>query len=229
LGPHFAAWCGNIAALRSYNSKESLNPRKDENGRDLITALHLAVSSKHKSAVEILLQVDPTAVHTAAAEWEGATPLHIATLSRDPDILNMLLNVSGRNISVPDVSGRTPVHYAAILGNINAARILKSHGASTIAPDTLGYTPVHYAVRRQNIGVLQIVKDGGGSDQADYEGITPFVLAVQLGGLEMVKCLYSDSINDDEFKRAVEEAKRFGHREVADYLSLKRQNPHVEP
>jgi len=155
LGAHYAAWCGNIAALESYKSKQSLGPPKKSKIGDLPTPLHLAVSGEHKKAVEMLLRVDPSAVNASAAVWGDATPLHVTVFSLDPDMLNMLLKAAG-NVSRSDFLARTPLHYAAILHNIDALQILIAHGASTTARDKSGYTPAHYTVLNGDIEILEI-------------------------------------------------------------------------
>lgn len=89
-----------------------------------------------------------------------------------PDALDYLLT-RGLNPNSKNAFGKTPLMYAAQNNNIDSAKILLEHGASTIAvttqPDdscfytlkTLNVTPLHYAVRYASPELIQLLLNNG--------------------------------------------------------------------
>jgi hypothetical protein len=61
-------------------------------------------------------------------------------------IVEILLE-SGANANAPLMYGRTPLHYAAALGQEQTARLLLSHGANPLAADHVDQTPYDIARR----------------------------------------------------------------------------------
>ena len=47
----------------------------------------------------------------------------------------------------PDISGMTPLHYAAFEGKVDFIDMLCDNGADILAQDQLGQTPLHWAVQ----------------------------------------------------------------------------------
>jgi len=56
-----------------------------------------------------------------------------------------VLLAKGSNPNTGDLQGRTPLSYAAQLGNLEMASMLINAGASPDARDKLGNSPVHWA------------------------------------------------------------------------------------
>lgn len=50
------------------------------------------------------------------------------------------------DLSAADMEFRTPLHWAAVLGNSEMVALLLDRGASALAQDSVGATPLHYAV-----------------------------------------------------------------------------------
>jgi len=225
MGVHCAAWCGNTVVLQSYVSKQKAETPKARNINQLMP-LHLAVWGGQKTAVEMLLQADPSTVGTRATEeWLKATPLHLAVFSHETILLNMLLTNAETGLNPSDTFARTPVHYAVFLNNIHALRILLSHGASTTSRDRFGYTPAHYAAIKGHIEILEVLKNDGGVAQANLYRDTPLVCAAFLGRLEAVKCLLTDCADEDEYTRAVDGATASEQWKVVEYLCSVRNSP----
>ena len=81
---------------------------------------------------------------------EGKTCLHWAAedsiSSSSYSIINMLYKKKRQLIEERDIYGRTPLHLAAISGNLEGIKALKSCGCDLNAADTNEeYTALHWA------------------------------------------------------------------------------------
>ncbi|MCL2104127.1 MAG: ankyrin repeat domain-containing protein [Kiritimatiellaeota bacterium] len=79
----------------------------------------------------------------------------------------------GANVNAKDVFGRTPLHWAAICGNIEAIKFLVSQGADVNARDSKGYTPLHQAARGNIEAVKFLVSKGADVNAKNILGGTP--------------------------------------------------------
>jgi ankyrin repeat protein len=62
---------------------------------------------------------------------------------------------SGAKVSSMDSRGRTPLHLAAKVNNIVAAKILLESGCRVVPKDNLGKTPLDYAESSEMISLLK--------------------------------------------------------------------------
>jgi ankyrin repeat protein len=73
-----------------------------------------------------------------------------------------------------DVSGRVPLHYAALFGDLHTAQRLVSSGADTAMVDNDGQTPLHYAAQGCAVAVAELLlRSGARVDAEDLDGNTP--------------------------------------------------------
>jgi uncharacterized protein len=77
-----------------------------------------------------------------------------------------------------DRAGRTPLHYAALAGDIDLVRVLiRDHDVS--ARDRDGFTPLHFAAQGSHADVVVVLVAAGASvDAQDRWGDTPLSRAV---------------------------------------------------
>ena len=104
-------------------------------------------------------------------EWFEAhqfTILHQIVLNEasTPQPLAQLLSTSTKEIDVPDSKGRTPLSWAAEIGNAEAVETLLTFGASTSTKSVIGLTPLHYAARGPNSTCMAILLKYGASVNA---------------------------------------------------------------
>jgi ankyrin repeat protein len=93
-------------------------------------------------------------------------------------------------VNAIDSDGKTPLHYAAILGKNEAIDELKRLGADLNAKDKLGNTPLHYAAREDHIESTKTLKKLGADVNAVNKlGNTPLHIATLEGHTESAKLL----------------------------------------
>jgi ankyrin repeat protein len=69
----------------------------------------------------------------------GLTPLHVAALFDQSEVVRLLLS-SGADVSLTDRGGNTALHMSAFLGNTDIVRVLSSAGADPDKRNELGFS-----------------------------------------------------------------------------------------
>lgn len=92
-----------------------------------------------------------------------------------PDFDNIeLLNVNSRG-----TLGDTPLHVAAVRGDIACARVLLEAGANPNIKGEYGYTPLHNAATHGHLGLAKLlIEHGALKDVLNDDGETPAQLAI---------------------------------------------------
>jgi ankyrin repeat protein len=75
---------------------------------------------------------------------DNCTALHLAVEKLNVDAVEALLEY-GANVNIPDSSGLTPLHYAAMLDSRQLCQLLLQYGADLEVKDTEGHTPLDVA------------------------------------------------------------------------------------
>jgi ankyrin repeat protein len=91
-----------------------------------------------------------------------------------------------------DRMGRTPLHYAALDGDVGRVRQLLASGLVAGATDDNGWTPLHFAAQSNAAdATAQLLKAGASVDARDAHGNTPLSTAVfnSRGYGEVIKLL----------------------------------------
>ncbi|KAI3868670.1 hypothetical protein MKX03_019902 [Papaver bracteatum] len=90
------------------------------------TPLHIAAMLGHvKFAEELLRLTLHDEQHPAdVKDSQGFTPLHLASVRGNVDMVRLLLNASVDACTVPDQDGRTPLHLAAMRNNVEVMEML---------------------------------------------------------------------------------------------------------
>ncbi len=172
-------------------------------------ALHYACAAGNSEALihlfDYLTREDLSALMSPGAGPSGATPLHLAALSGQADVV-IMLHSKVKNPNVSDGRDRTPLHVAALGGCAEVAKTLLQKGAlvsvhektyqasskkrKTSSSGSLegGRTPVHYAAARGHATCLRLLlentEDASVADARDARGQTPLMLAAEKGHLK---------------------------------------------
>ena len=96
----------------------------------------------------------------------------------------------GADVNARDRSGATPLHAAALKGNLAMAELLLAHGAAVDARDGDGLTPLHNAALSGHAEVAALLLDRGADREArDRDaGATPLFQAAAWGRKASSSC-----------------------------------------
>jgi ankyrin repeat protein len=126
---------------------------------------------------------------------EGVTALHIAALSKDISLVQLLLE-RGAGMKAKGRFGETALHIAAENGNTAVVQLLLDRGANIEARNDDGETPLHAAARFKYKVIVQLLLDRGANIEArNDDGETPLHLAAKLGSKAVVHLLLDEGAN----------------------------------
>src|SRR5690348_9090448 len=78
-----------------------------------------------------------------------------------------------------DRAGRTPLHYAAVAGDVGLVTELLVASADANAVDDDGWTPLHFAAQKGVAEIVRLLLEAGAAvDPRDSQGNTPLGRAV---------------------------------------------------
>ncbi|XP_013885711.1 nuclear factor NF-kappa-B p100 subunit isoform X2 [Austrofundulus limnaeus] len=149
------------------------------------TPLHLAVITRQPKVAELLLRAgaDPSLV-----DKDGRSPLHLATLNGDTEMLRLLLTHLGERhthlVNTSDYHGLQPLHLAVRRDGERCLRLLVEGGAKINAPEQKsGHTALHLAVRENlfKVACMLITELKADVNACTFGGNTPLHLASSLG------------------------------------------------
>ncbi|KAB5534778.1 hypothetical protein DKX38_017864 [Salix brachista] len=138
--------------------------------------LFLAAREGKKDILNQILISAPSSAHGGS---EGQTALHAAVIERHSDITEILLREKPHLITEADHHGRTPLYYAAFLGDCKAVgRLLELDKSIAYVFDKRGHSPLHgQPCMVMPICVLEVAELQCLLNQADNGGNTPLHLA----------------------------------------------------
>jgi ankyrin repeat protein len=152
------------------------------------TPLIRAIKQNHLHVVAVLLaaQADVNAYSTD----DGATPLCIAAKQRQYDAAQLLLQQATPDVNKADISGYTPIMYAAKFGEVQLVKLLLQAGADPNIATKNGDTPLTQAVANEHIQVIELlVAAGSNINVVNRKRRSPLWLAADKGNLAAVKLL----------------------------------------
>ena len=154
---------GDLAAARALIQKGA-----DVNGAqgDGATALHWAVYRDSVDAVDILMRAGAK----SSANREGMTPLAMAALYGNPQIVDRLLK-GGADAKALGPNGETMVMFAARNGNPDVIRLLVEAGANVNAREPVrGTTALMWAVEQRHPEAVAALLKAGADPAARSAG-----------------------------------------------------------
>ena len=112
----------------------------------------------------------------------GLTALHMAAMTSQNEILQLILETSTVNINARDGQSTTPFAYAGNSSNPRAALLLARHGADVDAHQELGCTALHFAASRGKTDMVRyLVESLGVNRTALWQGETARQHALKMG------------------------------------------------
>jgi uncharacterized protein len=124
---------------------------------------------------------------------EGLTQLHHCALNGLTTSVKRLLSIRNINVNVKDdESGMTPLHWAAVNGHIEIARLLLQNGAEVNAKGYNGSTPLQFAAEEDNVDILHLLVENGANLEAQNDhGWRALHFATYYGHLHIIQELIS--------------------------------------
>ncbi len=118
------------------------------------------------------------------------SPVADAAMDNDPAAVRELLD-AGAEVNAPRGDGMTALHWAAVHGNAEIARLLLEAGAEPEAATRLGaHRPLHVASREGNAEIVALLVEAGADAGALTEtGATPLHFAAAAGSVDAVRAL----------------------------------------
>ena len=185
-----SGWKDGVETLLNHDNGCCL-ARQDRYGQ---TALSIASRMGFKDVVEVLLEWDTEMKTINLADKTGWTPL-IQAAKSSSEILALILDKTSDAVNAgrKDCAGKTALHWAAMHGNLRAARILI--GVSEVgveARDDLERTPLWLAASHGHETVVTVLLQSGADVNAvDRFTRTPLRIAAERRHDKVVKELLS--------------------------------------
>ena len=130
-------------------------------------------------------------VHAARAEIsfpDWYTLANAASQNKIEDVAALLRR--GDNPNFLDGAGRSPLSYAAALGNTAIIKLLLDYYARIDYRDKFGATPLHWAAENgRNEAVRELLAAKAPVDATNREGVTPLMLAAGNNRADAVRLL----------------------------------------
>ncbi|CAF0765651.1 unnamed protein product [Adineta steineri] len=173
--------------------------------KDGWTPLHHAVRNNAIKSMEFLLD---NGVDDSRLTKQRDAPVHIAVIHNQLKALEFLLSKRPEHVNLPGERGKTPLHCAALIDNVDAAKILTNHNARLCHKDDVGNYPIHVAALNSSNRVFnhlfEIAKSLGYKTDTllnfcDAENHRPLHSSVIGGNIEAVEtCLRIGGKIDDQ-------------------------------
>ncbi len=147
----------NLAA--TLKTPAPLSPEAARDRLDLLgfplgaDAFARAVATRHRPLIDLCFAAQ---LDLNAPDEDGRTPLLLATLHGDWEIVRRLLN-AGAGVDAADARGTTPLMAAAMHGNVEILRAFAERKASADAADTQGRAALHYAIAAAKLEAIEFL------------------------------------------------------------------------
>ena len=200
---HFAVETGNAEIVSLLIKAGASVFTTDSNGA---TPLHVATQYGQKTLAQILIKIMGARAHIR--DKNGTTPLHIAARQGHRDLTAQLLFLQNQGlrqrvekflksstksadlshlVDVKNKFGLSPLHYAALGGHEEVAKLLLQQGATINTFNAQGLTPLFLASRDGHEGIVELLssQQEANLESGDEEAHTPLCVAVANGHLRI--------------------------------------------
>ena len=150
--------------------------------------LHDAVRSGDVATIHQELEAGADVEST---DYFLGTPLHVAVVEGKPAMVRLLIDKGARVDALSEVEGRTALHLAAELGDVDMLALLLAKGADLAARDRTGKAAIHLATIAGHAEIIRhLLKAGSAPDMREPgENMTPLLLASLHGKIRIVRIL----------------------------------------
>ncbi|MFT7811579.1 serine/threonine-protein phosphatase 6 regulatory ankyrin repeat subunit B-like isoform X1 [Arapaima gigas] len=145
-----AAESGHVEVVKILLQNHARVDVFDEQGK---AALHLAAEHGHEEIADILLF---NKAFVNAKSKLGMTPLHLSAQNGSNRLVQLLVKTHLASIDALTLNKETPLHLAALYGQLDVCSILLDMKADVNACDTHGQTPLHLAAESDHSEVVKL-------------------------------------------------------------------------
>ncbi|XP_062857059.1 NF-kappa-B inhibitor epsilon [Trichomycterus rosablanca] len=175
---HLAVYLNLVGVVQALVEKRASLELQDQEGN---TPLHVACEHGWLDcANQMILHLPPAELAPLfeTQNWRGLTCLHVATLHKHHRMMRLLMK-KGVDLNIQEgTSGKTALHMAVELHDVDAVALLLKRGADVDAVMLNGCTALHLAVGRQDAAITShLCRAGANKMIRNVEGDTPLDLA----------------------------------------------------
>lgn len=154
---HICGCCGpegRLEIVRMLLDKGAAVNAKDKDGQ---TPLLLAELAGRRQIAELLRS------RGGISSGKGSSPIFAAVASGDPKRVAAVLDLSPSMVNARDKENETPLHKAAVDGNLAVVKLLVARGANIFARSNTGYsfagdrTPLEYSIAGGDLSVMRLL------------------------------------------------------------------------
>jgi ankyrin repeat protein len=150
-----------------------------------VTPLEVAAAYDEVPMARLLLEHHAKIVHHDQHSHLSHSALHLA---RSGEMVKLFLDHDANPDEVT-VNGYVPLHHYAMRDNVEAMRVILSHGARVTLKRFCLYTPLHEAAQRNIDTVKLLLEHGANAQTGSIYGETPLHLAAKAGRADVAKLL----------------------------------------
>ena len=176
-----------------------------------------------KRNVEIALLLLGHGADVNITDANGRGPLNVASESGRYDHVELLLKHHA-DVNLADAhESSTALSMAALVGEVEIARVLLHYGASADHRDDGGQTPLSTSSRFGHLDIVRLlIQSGAAMDISDNKGWTPLFSASRYGYLDIVQLLIQSGaavdIPDNEGRTPLKVASAWGFLDIVQLL-----------
>lgn len=219
---YYAAKLGNVTQTKMLlDAGANIEAR----GKYGLTPLLISAEYGNVETTELLL-IRNADIH--AKNIDGSSVLHLAASGAGGSknsiaVIKLLLRRGASMAEVADkLSGRFPIHDAAMYGCDEVVKLFLDHGFAVDAVDYNGARPIEYAALQGQIEVARVLLERGADIRNRYMFKDVFEVAIHNGHFNMVEFLLSQNIDIDtagqDGNRPLHWAAYFGNTQIAAFL-----------
>jgi ankyrin repeat protein len=214
--PHFATWVWMYDIDDPFREMMfAARPTPPE-----AVPLYYATLCRLRDLVEHLINTFPRDIN--ARGGYHCTPLHVATVKGDIDVMKLLL-AHGADVTSLGNREQTPLHETSERGHFEMTKLLLGRDVDVNAQDEDGTTALYLASCEGELEVVRaLLQHGASVDCRSIEGWTPLQTASEIGHLGVVQLLFESGAAVDSQNNAgwtpLILASQNGHLGVVDFL-----------
>ncbi|KAE8894003.1 hypothetical protein PF005_g14009 [Phytophthora fragariae] len=186
------------------------------------SCLHTAIIKNFRQVTVAMIRSGKVQINAATRDG-GWTPLHLAVITEEIDVINELLT-AGATLDAVDADGQTPLLQACLGGQLKIVRLLLNAGANPSHQNRQAHSPLHYlsAFCRDRQLLRDIISNGADVNAKSMKLNTPMHFAAMNGNEVATQVLLehgaSASVINEDKRSVVYLSKKWRHRSVEDLV-----------